>query len=260
MSDFLARMAQIGRGEATLVQPRLPSLFSTQNEGAPTESVEPIMQQSDGSTKMPRRTAHSGTDSDRRPSAGEDVRPASHAADKTSTDAADMASAFTSLVPPPQENAPAPTGRLSSTAGILPEDHDEKTATAGHPPRRLKLADHLTSPPKAPSRATAPATGDDNLHVDPPANAPPIEGEPGANVPLVPDYRAPRRPPRQVMAEPPSPAEPAVEATPTVHINIGRIEVRAHTPTATPTPRPERPKPREGLSLDDYLKRGGGRS
>jgi len=49
----------------------------------------------------------------------------------------------------------------------------------------------------------------------------------------------------------------AETSAPTVHISIGRIEVRAHIAPSPQAPRPraERPPTR---SLADYLKRGGG--
>ncbi len=48
---------------------------------------------------------------------------------------------------------------------------------------------------------------------------------------------------------------------PTVHITIGRVEVRAQLErTAPTTPLPPRAASKPALSLDDYLKRGGGRS
>lgn len=55
----------------------------------------------------------------------------------------------------------------------------------------------------------------------------------------------------------PASAEPAA---PAIHITIGRVEVRAQV-AAPPAPAP-RPKPQSkpSLSLDDYLKRGGGGS
>jgi hypothetical protein len=57
----------------------------------------------------------------------------------------------------------------------------------------------------------------------------------------------------QFAAEPPV-GTPAPQPAPTVHVTIGRIEVRAITPPAPPAPSAAPPKPSRRLSLDDYLK------
>jgi hypothetical protein len=46
-------------------------------------------------------------------------------------------------------------------------------------------------------------------------------------------------------------------AEPSIHVTIGRVEVRAHTSPPKPAPRPAAPRAQEGLSLQDYLKHGG---
>jgi hypothetical protein len=58
-------------------------------------------------------------------------------------------------------------------------------------------------------------------------------------------------------SRPTMPAEAALAATPTIHVTIGRIDVRAITP---PAPPPQAKPGRRGpaLSLDEYLKQGKG--
>jgi hypothetical protein len=45
-------------------------------------------------------------------------------------------------------------------------------------------------------------------------------------------------------------------APPTVHVSIGRIEVRAEITSPAPVPRVQRPRP-STLSLDQFLKQAG---
>jgi hypothetical protein len=83
--------------------------------------------------------------------------------------------------------------------------------------------------------------------------------------------RVPAAPVTGIRRERPRPAatgeRPANDPTEagTVHVSIGRIEVRAAQPAAPPRPMPEPPPPptprAPTLSLDDYLRRreGGGR-
>ena len=92
-----------------------------------------------------------------------------------------------------------------------------------------------------------------------PADTAPSEGLPPAlpEAPLVPSG------PGQSAALERQPAMPAPESrpksreAPSVHVTIGRVEVRAHT--APPPPRERRPSVGSALSLQDYLERGGGR-
>lgn len=78
--------------------------------------------------------------------------------------------------------------------------------------------------------------------------------------PLVAGYKTTQPGPQQAMAELPAVSEQLVREQPTIHINIGRVEVRAQTTGPRPTPQASRPKPQSSLSLNDYLKRGGGQS
>lgn len=55
----------------------------------------------------------------------------------------------------------------------------------------------------------------------------------------------------------PQNSKAASEPAPVIHVNIGRIEVRAVTPAAPPV-RPQRARPGPMLSLEDYLKQRGG--
>jgi hypothetical protein len=51
---------------------------------------------------------------------------------------------------------------------------------------------------------------------------------------------------------------PAPQQAPTVHVTIGRIEVRAITPLSPPAPSAAPAQPGPQLSLDDYLKQRSG--
>lgn len=57
---------------------------------------------------------------------------------------------------------------------------------------------------------------------------------------------------------PPSPALPVVDASPAIHVHIGRIEIKSAPPRreATEAPRTGRKPP--PLTLEEYLKRRGG--
>ena len=262
MSDFLTRMARLSRGEAAVIAPRLPSRFAPMPETGLAETVEILVEQ------------HGGTESARKPTRAP-FSPASdlHAAPPVTTGKG-LGDQLIKVTPGrpdlgmEQASAPpdAPPGHLDDASGI--------------PAPLLAAALKPTSPKIKGAVGQAGVrnesgdshTASDLLHgslQNPPAAEVDMEAvrlvesreQAGGSLrrmspPLVPGHHTQQRDSQQLMAELPTAVEQAARQEPTVHINIGLVEVRAHTAAPIPAPRPSRPKPQSSLSLDDYLKRG----
>lgn len=82
---------------------------------------------------------------------------------------------------------------------------------------------------------------------------------PQATLQLVPEHTVPYTTPQQTMAKLPSSKEIAGQQETTVHVNIGRVEVRAQSAAPVAAPRTVRSKEKNNLSLNAYLNRSGGR-
>ena len=236
MSDFLTRLAQRSMGAAPLIAPRLPSLF------APTEES-----------------------------------PIGSAADATAVTDAVQSKTF---APPSLQSTP--TGRIDSatTASAADELHasdyqpQRATATEAITAARTTTATAsiestlipLVKATQANFQTTAPLTADT------PQVASPLESATAARtpdktaaapehlLPLLPQRRSESAAPFAVSADTALAADSGASVAPTVHITIGRVEVRANIAAAPPAaPRP-RPTSQPALSLNDYLKRGAGAS
>jgi hypothetical protein len=125
-------------------------------------------------------------------------------------------------------------------------------ATLGAPADRRALSPVIEAPPAAPTRASTAAARPDSA----PAVGTPIEG-PAARppAPARPGLRPPPLSSRTVRG---ARNRPEPRGEPTIHVTIGRVDVRAvMTPVGAP-PRP--PAPVETASLEEYLRgRAGGR-
>jgi hypothetical protein len=122
----------------------------------------------------------------------------------------------------------------------------------------------VASPPPATMAAASP-TGSSPTVDPPPAPAsrrPPVEADSSSRVVSTPSPRS-RRPvlepvPDRRPAPPAAPAaavereRPAPREQPTIHVSIGRVDVRAVVAPAVPSARPAPAVPR--LSLEDYLR------
>jgi hypothetical protein len=239
MSDFLTRLAQRSLGAAPLIAPRLPGLF-TPLEESPAGNFADTITATDAAANSthavraaaPRMTAR--------------AEPAS------SEPRADVHPAQAPPVPPVPDAASAP-------APAAPIDNTQARVDS----------------PRVPLVKAAPANGQaaTPLLVTPPAPHP-VAPLPPSISPRKPETAAateerwsPLLPQRntETAASPPAWRDGAAAGdagttpAPTVHISIGRVEVRANiaTPPAAPRPRAAR---EPALSLDDYLKRGGGAS
>lgn len=227
MSDFLTRLAQRSMGAAPLIAPRLPSLF------APVEES-----------------------------------PNSNAADTTAvTDAAQSAT----LAPPSLQSRTI--GRADSATDEL-RAPQRSTATeavlaariASTSPRVEATLIPLVKATQAHAQPTPPL-----LTPDAPQPAAPLKPPTAARtqdktaaapepfLPLLPQRTAESAGPFAASAAPPVGVDIGTPPAPTVHITIGRVEVRANIAAPPAAPRP-RTASQPALSLGDYLKRGAGAS
>jgi hypothetical protein len=254
MSDFLTRMAQLSRGEAPVVAPRLPSLFApTMDVGLTETAIVNTQQQGkiNPATDTPETTATAVSDvaghSEPRQSTPTIAQPATaplHRESITSRpEITEHRSESTFTLQNDDPIAPATVSASNKTAN---------TATTGRDPQPLA---------PLPEKVQTLLPTNIEVALDAPAES---NDQPGTTVaqsslPLVRDYKSQQTAPQQFFSELPN-TEPAAEQQPTVHINIGRIEVRAQTAAPAAPARPARPKPQRNLTLNDYLKRNGGRS
>jgi len=232
MSDFLTRLAQRSMGAAPLIAPRLPSLF------APVDEL-----------------------------------PAGNVADTTVTDAA-----RNSLLaaPPVQSYTMARTDPVSRElrASVYPPQRlpAPEEATTQTPVARIDSTPPHVGSPLVPLVETAQANtqGTTSLLVTTVASHPAASWQPSAApreqvtpaaaaVPLLPQRGAEAAAPRLAWPDSGMGVDTGASPAPTVHITIGRVEVKANIAAPSAAPRP-RAASKPTLSLGDYLKRGGGAS
>jgi len=255
MSDFLTRMAQLSRGEAPVVAPRLPSLFAPMEEASLVETIAATVQQqnkAESVAKTTREPAAATIVKDLPQQTTYDDRSAEHPiSNKPSTRQADKTeNAPTLLIAPQDNNDEVPT----IAAPFVTKNRDVPAITQHGINRSHTASPLLNNEPQT----IAPINVDIPFDSAVDQNGQPDSVMSQQSMPLVQGYKTKHAAPQQVMAELPTATEQSAKQEPTVHINIGRVEVRAHTAAATPAPRPARPKPQNSLSLNDYLKRGGG--
>ncbi len=252
MSGFFETVAARARGETPAVRPRLPSRFESAGVGAdPFElSIE--------TTAAPWATPEPAAP----PDAGPNPRPAiSMRGEATPPVAAPLAARVETVEVQARPVAPVPP------APRTPEAPAEMYALA-EPAPALTQRPEVSSPAaviSAPLRSTETTAQPSPRAAPPPDLA--VEQRPVTTLASRVEYTLPAATARQTPAEP-APARAtraerraAVLAAPreetTVHVSIGRIEVRA----APPAPEPRRREPARSpvMTLEDYLQSRRGR-
>lgn len=253
MSDFLTRMAQLSRGEAPVIAPRLPSLFAPMEETSPVETIAgTVQQQTEAGSAVKTTLEPSAVDRDRPQPTTYDQRSAEQpTSNKPPTSQVDKIENVSTLLIAAQDNnddvsAPLVTKKRDAPAITQPGISRSHTASP--------LLNEEIQPIASTTNADKPFDSAVDLNGQPDSAMPP------PFMPLVKGYKTKDAAPQQIMVELSAATEPSIKQEPTVHINIGRVEVRAQTAAPAPASRLDRPKTHSSLSLNDYLKRGGGQS
>lgn len=233
MNDFLTRLAQRSMGAAPLIAPRLPSLFAPAEESqtsnvADTTTVTDAARNSTlAPPPLPTRTKGRADSASCEPRANIYTPQRAAAPEAANTPAP---AARIDGTPPRVESTLIPlveTANVQATSPLL-------TPVPPHPAASLE-------PPITPCKQDAPAAA------------------PGPWLPLLPQRTAEPAAPFAGLADTSVGAATGTPPAPTVHITIGRVEVRANIATPPAAPRP-RVASKPALSLSDYLKRGAGAS
>ena len=259
MSDFLTRLAQLTRGEAAVVSPRLPGRFSPlpgtgiaeavdggveqQSEaGTAKESTGGVFTQQrgreapwpDGSIERP-KDQPIDAESGRREPGLQRTQPQSDEVDRMADHSPIIPVTMTSAVQKPESPA-----------------HRDLLADTGRP-----LESGRKQPVPVGAENDTPITGVEKI--DQPDGLPEISLS-GRSSLLVSSHQYQMAGPQQVLFQQPATTQPATEQQTSVHINIGRVDVRAHTAAPKPPPRISKPRSPSSQSLQDYLKDGRSRA
>jgi hypothetical protein len=261
VKGFLSELLARSRGVADVVRPRVASLFEPQAAGLPGDEGEAAPEQESETVAVPSEPDTAG----RRPPQEPEVLAYTSSAPggipaQREVDAVEIVEPVPSPrvsteQPAPVAPAPMPPARARESAArgdtrALPETADtgvgrRSEADAGELPAVAARARHVERD-VAGRRAVPPAT--QPLERQPPrpselaARRPPALGSP------VPHRLLP--PPRRPRFEAPHGEERAPSSEPTVHVTIGRIEVRA---VADQVPRRKERPASPVMSLDEYL-------
>ncbi|WP_157273698.1 hypothetical protein [Thiobacillus denitrificans] len=231
MNDFLTRLAQRSMGEAPLIAPRLPSLFAPAEESSTGNSAD-MMAVADPA---------------------QNATPASLPIQPCTTARVDPpAGKPRTSVYPPQRPLPPEASPTVHTDSAPPRVEAMLVPVVETTPENSRMPPPLLAP-VAPRPAASLKPPIASRKQDMPAAAP----EPW--LPLLPQRKAESVAPFPVAADTPKPGDVGTPDAPTVHITIGRVEVRANIAPPPATQRP-RPASQPTLSLGDYLKRGTGAS
>ncbi len=255
MNDFLTRMAQFSRGEAMVVTPRLPSLFApTEDTNTPQTDEVSLLQMSKKETrlKLPLDSIITAADTGQ-PQPPTAINPSE---DHTIRYKPESEQAEMSLVP--LITPPGNTNGSVQTASPVVTTNEGRIEIQNHGryqsnPAPSPLKDETQAPPKTAHIETS-FESVTTMHGQQASN------EEKLSQPLVPGHRSKQTAQQQAMTDLPTSIPVEAQHEPTVHINIGRVEVRAQSSAPAPPPRPLQPKPKSSLSLNDYLTRRGGRS
>lgn len=234
MSDFLTRLAQRSIGAAQLIAPRLPSMF------APAEEPNNNASSMANVIAAPRHTPLASLPMQSRTTAH---------TDSISPDARTAIHSHRSPAPEPT-SAPEPATRNDAS--------QPRTATKSIPlVERAMQANIQAAPPLASADAPASIAPLEAPATTRKPNAPADAPEPWQ--PLLPQRAAKSATPfsaaPDIHHDASAEANHATPPAPTVHITIGRVEVKANVATPPAAPRP-RVESKPALSLNDYLKRG----
>jgi hypothetical protein len=249
MSDILTRLAARIRGEASVVSPRLPGLYAPAVATGPIESMTATAQprnESDAEQAIevefprpPVEDDHSRNQPSHSSGATHSETPAAAGADESPVQLIDPKDKLDSV--------PGSAPPLMSNEAVVPVTVESEPSRGDSDLPQLSR-DH-------PSEATI------NIN-PPPESASPLQGSTAQNIPSTSQLLVPNHPAHQVADKLGLPdmtaiTEQSSQSQDTVHINIGSVEVTAHTPSPPSALPPARSKPVRGLSLTDYLKRTG---
>jgi hypothetical protein len=282
MTDFLTDLLRRSRGQAGGLAPRLPSLFEPVAEAAlqpaadepahpvggwppPTDRPAPALVPLDEPGRPASGAAVApplGVVAARGPADGASQRPPAARPEVAyqRLDELEWRLTVPAEAPPPERRADSPAPARPAGSAVAP----------GRP--RPRPADAVTARPQAREDRASPAATTAPMDAVPvvATTAPAPPGTPGAEAPAPdrpdgppppPDRPRPPRPGRltaPARPDPPAagprrpqlpPAAGDLTAAPTVHVTIGRVEIRA-----VPAPPPaRRPPAARTTSLDDYL-------
>lgn len=237
--NHLAKLAARGAATVATVRPRLPSLFeATPVDAAPPPESAPFVQPSPSAPDLSRRIVEVEEVLLREARIASEPRPATNA--------------------PPALYTPAPPpDRVERVERVERIETRPARAEEPKPPQSIVREKTTERVERTETRiVTAPVERTEIVHESDPHPAIETKAAP-APPPIVERERPVRR--REVpIAHPASPAapmfrrEPMPEAAPTIHVTIGRVDVRAVIPGA-PAPRTETGPRAPALSLEDYL-------
>jgi hypothetical protein len=235
MSGLFTDLAARARGEAHAVRPRLPARFETSGEGLAELAVE--------ATAIP--------------AAEGDLEPPEPAAETTAAPAPTVASPPSAEVAEPPVEAPQrlrASPRPPATAAVelhTVVERAEPAADGPSPPRGETRVPPAPAPSLAPSTSLRPPeTVQHPVSAAQPLTPPPQpsgrEATAEARPPLTPQLTPARRQPAQPLPEP-------IREETTVHVSIGRIELRAAQGAPPPRAKPREAEKPAVMSLNDYL-------
>ncbi len=272
MSDFLTRLAQRAQGEAASITPRLPSRYAPLRDGGfelhQTAAASPA-----GASSSSKRL-----DDDAEP---ERAARSTLPGDETHRQSPETSS-FSAIEATHRSRRVESSQHHNGTAAHQPfanaatEEETRSTPetslliTGTREPQESFAVPHAPRPLK--QQAAQDASGENEyLQIDGASNASaaqethgPITADAGLKVrgseqwqTLLPSTK-PQEASRDRFAEAMQSA--TGPAAPSIHISIGRVEVRANIGKTTVNTPPPRAASKPALSLDDYLKRGGGKA
>jgi len=245
MSDFLTRLAQLTRGEAAVVSPRLPGRFSPMPDTGVGETIDVGVEQQTEAGTMKKSTGGVFTQLRGREAPwpkSSNERPKDQPVD------ADSGRRESGLQRTrPQSGEP---DRIVEQSPIIPVVRTSAAQKPESPARRDSLADP-GRPPESGRKQPEPV----GAEYDTPNGLPEISVPERSSL-LVSSRQDRLAGPQQVLLQQPASTQPAAEQQASVHINIGRVDVRAHTASPKPAPRISKPRSQSSQSLQDYLKNG----
>jgi len=232
MSDFLTRLAQRSMGAASLIAPRLPSLFAPVEESPTSNVAGATVTDAARNAPLAAPPFQSYTTARADPASGE-PRAYVYPPQRPTAPEAAIAQAPAARIDntPPRVGSPLLPLLETAQANTQGTTSLLVTTVAPHPAASLQ-------PPMVLRKQDTPAAAAEPL-------LPQRTAEPAALRPAWPDSGMG--------------ADTGASDAPTVHITIGRVEVKANVAAPSTAPRP-RMASKPTLSLGDYLKRGGGAS